>query len=206
MAWMDPEAPTANESRRAMIASQRMRSPMAEPASESNPLRPLRASLPGVHHALCEGRDLLSHGHIATVEGVVAAGSYSYRPVMQCGSASVWKALARGFSKYAKAGFFLSLLFASLPVGAVQTAQVLHDASVPAGVVAVPPSGKADRTEPVMELQCRALHGHCWASVSAGLQGYVPLIGSAGLVASDASLQSVLFPPEPPPPRFSVLL
>src|SRR3546814_3457763 len=97
MAWMDPEAPTANESRRAMIASQRMRSPMAEPASESNPLRPLRASLPGVHHALCEGRDLLSHGHIATVEGVVAAGSYSYRPVMQCGSASVWKALARGF-------------------------------------------------------------------------------------------------------------
>src|SRR3546814_12254010 len=108
-----------------------MRSPMAEPSSESNPLRPLRASLPGVHHALCEGRDLLSHGHIATVEGVVAAGSYSYRPVMQCGSASVWKALARGFSKYAKAGFFLSLLFASIPVSAVQPPQVLHASSVP---------------------------------------------------------------------------
>lgn len=189
-----------------MIASQRMRPPMAEPASESNPLRRLRPSLPWVHHAFCESRDLLSHGHIATGGGVVAAGSYSYHPVMQCGSTSVWKALARGFSKYAKAGFFLSLLFASLPVGAVETAQVIHYASVPAGGVAVPPSGKAAGAEPVMELHCLALHGHCWASVSAGLQGYVPLIGPAGFVASDASLKSELFPPEPPPPRVSVLL
>lgn len=205
MARRDPGPSTANESRRAMIASQRMLPPMAEPTSESNPPRRCRPSLPWKYHALRESRSFVARAYCDGC-GVVSVGPDSYHPAMQYGLASVWKALARGFSKYAKAGVFLSLLFASLPAAAVETARVIHNASVSAGGVAAAPVGNDAGAEAILKQECVALHGHCWASVSLGLQGYVPLIRSAELVASASSLQSVFSPPEPPPPRFSILL
>src|SRR3546814_11650136 len=89
-----------------------------------------------------------------------------FRSATQCGGVSMRLIVGLGLNKLAWAGFFMGLVFAALPAGAVENAPVAQQLYQAAEVFSAQSGSKAAPAQSSAKPQCLALHGHCWAWAS----------------------------------------